>query len=86
LPLSWKHCDKDIAFAGSHVLIGVFEGRGTTRPILMSMVASFVLIEFPLLLWLNHILPLQPEPLWLSMIAAYIAGFSALGLYFWRQG
>ena len=70
----------------SHVLIGVFEGRGTTKPILTSMVASFVLIEFPLLLWLNHILPFQPEPLWLSMIAAYIAGFSALGLYFWQQG
>ena len=52
----------------------------------MSMVASFVLIELPLLLWLNHILPFQPEPLWMSMIAAYIAGFSALGLYFWRQG
>ena len=76
----------NIAFACSHVLIGVFEGRGTTKPILMSMVASFVLIEFPLLLWLNHILPFQPEPLWMSMIAAYIAGFSALGLYFWRQG
>lgn len=74
----------NIAFAGAHVIIGAFEGRGMTLPVLISMLVAYVAIEFPLLFLAQRHFAMQQEFLWSAMIVATATAFLLLCFFFFR--
>ena len=74
----------NIAFAGAHVIIGAFEGRGMTLPVLISMLVAYVAIEFTLLFLAQRHFAMQQEFLWSAMIVATATAFLLLCFFFFR--